>query len=1024
MSANNLQQSKNRIAPPFLKIFLVLILFLSSIVLIPTSLGFSDLNQNPQDPISYTPSLHVSEELPLFHEKINVIIGKNDSLISVLELNGGEIRTPFDLSSSELVLVNQLDFIVNNQSSFSKIWTNPLWQFPDGLVIRLTARTQDYNRLISIYRFVDNIIRNFYGVTPGVFNLRSLSSTDTVISLVAPISYTQALEIFQEIFVFEDQVNNGNTISLMGDLLSQSPAVYAFGYSIQKRLGSISRLTKSVLIGVENKIPHNGDQRSFNLEDVFGAALIPNSHALLTNFAFHVPFLVNITYMNPLPDNMGGTATGSFEWILKYLTIISHPSFNLDVIYYPFTYDDFIFPRITVSNSYSDFKLENDGVLNMTYTINNTGTDTAFNTSIVLPIPFELGVFVQEGLVIPVLKETIQINESFTSYVELKISYSVYSFSIPIIDIQGWYENSSTLMPERWLDENIIELNEYVSIHCSNGISSDLLFAIETHIIPILEIGIDEIMADFGYYEPLIVDSLKTAATESYEIAFEAFYENKTIFQFSSSDFIYNSNPYGGYLEHVIPQIEVDETLETSWTIFNIPTSADRYGGFSWDLKTVSYDEYIVFQTSERDYKDFMLSVFAAIDSAGRFLSVHDPITGVFVSLGSRYQYADSLGRKYFGLTNGLNLQIGDDEAVLESILNMNSTIYRVGDEVPFSLDITNLGTIEAYDIHVDIVNLKLNYLWLPTDVVVVKSFDIDQINAGEHIKIDFSAYANSYIGLNTYVAIISFISDKDQVATEVIDLWTGQPVPWEYSGETTNVITSTLTFGVLFPPLLLEDELRPSFPLPEITTSNNYEIDQEKRELLLEYEITNTGLSSTDLTLYQVFPKGQGDLEYLNCSLIQGDTIITLEPVISTKGDYYFINYVNITLEPGDKILVEARLSNISEDFTIPPIIIKYYSIYQIHTTDFATTNSQTEVNTANPASLYVKASPSTVIEGGQNQFIWSSFSPVIHINLPFSSEYERIIFSSLPWLYPVISTAILGGLILIAMIISRTRK
>ena len=1025
MSDHNLQHSKNRIAPPFLKKLMVLILVLSSIVLLPNTLSVANLDNITNSSANGELKYYTTEDLPLAQEKVDVIVGKNDSLITMVELKGGKVRIPFDLSRTELALVNQIDFLVSNQSSFSKIWTNPLWKVPDGLVIRITARTQDYNKLLSIYQFIDGILRNNYGVISALFNLNSISETDTVFSLISQISYEQALTIFQEIFVFEDQSNDGNIISIMSNLLSEAPSVYAFGFSIKKRLGTINQITRSIVFGEENMIPNDGFVRNFHLYNIYGEKFIPDKNALLTTFSFHLPFLVNITTITPPPDNVGSTATGSFDWILKFVTTTIYPIFDLEIVYSPFNYADFIFPRVTIANSYSDFQLENNGILNMTYSIENTGTDIAYNTTVILPVPRELQAFIQEGLVIPVLKDTIQINENFSSFIDLRINYNMYDFMIQIADIKGWYENTTTLAPERWLDIDVYDISEYVSIHCTNGISSDMLLAIEKYLNPIIvsyEIG--ELVDNMDVVEPILIDSLSSALEEAYGVILEAFYENKTIFQFDSSDFNFNTNLFGGYLEYILPQLDVNDTKEVSWTIYNIPTSADRFGAITRQINTAGSVEYTVFQTVEHDYKELLLSVFAAIDSAGRFLSTYDAVTDAFVSIGSRFHYTDSSGRLYFGLTNGLNLQIGDDEAVLESILTLNSTVYRVGDSLPFSLDITNFGTIDAHEIHVDIVNLRLNALWLPTDVIVVKSFDIDSIGIGEHLKIDFSINANSYIGLNTYVALISFTSDQDQISTLVVDLWTGEMIPWKYSGETFNILTSTLTFGILFPPEYLENELRPSFPVPEIIISSDYEINEQNRELNLNYKVANEGLSITTLSLHQVFPKDQGELEYLNCTLVTNDNTIELEPTIVTRGDYHLISYTNITLEPGDYIIVEAQLRGIEEEFIIPPLIVNYSSLYQIQTTDFRISDNQAEADQAISTNLKVKNSPSTVSEGNQNQFIWSSFSILIHIDLPFSSESEQILFSSLPWIYPVLSTALISSLLLIAIVISRNRK
>ncbi len=1021
MSAKNLQHLKNRIAPPFQKILVVLILFLSSIVSTPILVGGFSSNTSSVN----AASSKVDGTLILLQEKMDVFAGKDDSIITSLELNGGLVRTPIDLSRSELSYVSQIECVIANQSAFSTVWTNPLWKYPDGLVLKITLRTQDYERVRQIYQFLNNVVLQFYNVSLGIFNINHPNLIETVLYMVSPITYSQALIIFDDVFKVDYDEENGNSVGLIESMLKDSPAVYAFGFSMVKRLGVITKITRSVVVAQENKIQVVGNQRLFNLSFILNSPLKPKANAIISKFSFSLPFMANITSVSPQPDNIGSSFTGSFEWVLKHLTTTIYDSFDTEIIYRPFTFDEFVFPRVSVAASYSDFLLENNGILNMTYNVTNTGTDKAYNTSIIFPIPEEVELIISEGLEIPVLKDDLIIDEVLNSEITLNIHFFSYSIEMLILDIQGWYENTTTLSLERWLDNATIELDEYVSIETTNGISEDLYNAIIGRIIPLLDIyDIQEIAMNFLYYEPIITEQLQYAIQDAYNIVFNEFYENKTIFQFSSPNFHYTTNIFRGYIECLIPELEVNETQEVYWSITDIPTSADRFGVFSILLPN-GVQDYASFRTVESDYKTLLLSIFIGLNSAGRFLSIYETITDSFISIGSRYQYFDSHGRDYYGLTNGLNLQFGDDEAVLESILNTNRTTYRVGENIQFTLDINNLGTIGAYEIHIDIVNLKLNYLWLPTNVLVVKSFDIDTISAGESINQEFSIEANSYIGLNTYVAIISFVSDFNQPAEEIYIPWIDTAVPWIYSGETTNIITSTLTFGILFPPISLENVFRPSFPVPEIEASSDYSVDESTRSMYVRYEIENEGLSATDVEIMQVIDMGSATIYEINCSLVPetGDEQV-LAPIITSKEDFYLIDYASTTLQPGDKIVIEIRFSDLAEDFIIPPILINYNSIYEIHATDFQSSEDVYGIETINLTSFSVRNSPSNVSESEQTDFLWFSFSSVIKINLPISEKFDRVLFSSLPWTYTIISTGILSGVIVIVIIVSRLRK
>ncbi len=1024
MSTQKLLPFKNRIAPQYLKTILVLSLFLSSIVLSP--LGIISLPED-QESVHSEALEAISKDLierQLIQEKIDVLVGKEDSILVSLDLEGGNIEVPFDLSSLIYSSISQIDFIVAEQSSFAEVWTNPLWQFPDGLIVRITARTMNRDILYTISAEINSLIEQMYGVSLNLYDVQKISSTEVMISLMAPLVDFNIISVFQEIFAPYDDSQYGNMVSLIGNLLSQSLPIYAFGYSLKKGSGGISRITRRAIVALQDGVVRNGELRTFDVSESLGVNIDPNPSALISRFTFNLPFYANITDISLQADNVASHLTGSFEWVLKFMTDVRYSAFDFELSYYPFSASDFEFPRVFITNSYSDELLEESGILNMTYTVQNLGTAPAKDTTIVFPVPPEFKALQEEGITIPVLNDDLKVNESFSSYIELEVQYASYGFSIPILDVQGWYDNTTTLSPASWMDNETIEVNEYATIYCSNGISGDLFEAVSARIQPIIdETDILDLVIN-PYYHTLILSELAMAVEDAYDIVYEKFYYEKPMFNFSSNDFVPIDSFDSNYLVATIPYLGINETYETFWMIDDIPTSNDKFGAFSFSIETSGPTDYAVFKTTESDYKNLMITLFASMDSGGRFLSNYDASINAFISTGSVFQYSDSKDREYYGLTNGLNLQLGDDEAVLESLLYSEESIYRVGDHLSFTLNISNFGTIPATDIHVDIANIRFNYLWQPADVVLVKSFDIDQINADENLSREFSISANSYIGLNTYVAIISFISDKDQPSTEIENPWTGTTIPWIYGGEAINVITSTLSFGILLPPVSLENQPRPAFPLPEITINYDYSLSSNNETAYIEYEIINEGMSPTNVSVNQLLDLNEYTLEAVNCTYMHEGVETTLVPITSPSMTLTHVSFANITLYPGDSLVIEEAFTDLPSNFTIPPLIIKYNSIYEIITTDFASIENSEDSSTDSSVLLFLNLSPATVTERDQNLFPWTSYSPIIYIHFPVSDKYDRISFSSLPYIYPLISTAVLAGVIVIAMIISRLRK
>ena len=1023
MSIKKLLRLRNGIAPNYPQTILVFIIFLSSVLFSPNNLVSSNFAGNYGG--SQIQPL-VIEEIAFYQEKLDLIAGRDNSVIASLELNGGQIETPFDLTSTALSPVTQIDFIISNQSQFSNVWSNPLWRVPDGLVVRIKTRTTSSSRLVEISNNIINIVEWNYNLNLSLYSVQSVSYTETLISLLAPITPEVTLSLFGDIFSPYDTLHYGNIVVLMKEAINQSPDIYAFGYSLQKSLWSVNKIVRGAMVSLADKIYLNNGIYTFNLENAFGDTIAPNPEAFISRTSFRIPFIANITSINPLPDNTGANLTGSFEWLLKYsndINDIRYPNFNAEISYHPSSLADFTYPQVVVTNSYSDQVLEDEGVLNMTYSATNIGTAVALNTSIKMPVPPEFVSLILNGAEIPVMKDDLTINESFSSYIYLDIDY--LSYDIPILDIHGWYQNTTTSQLERWQNDTEIILDPYATIYCSSGLSSDLYYEIEREIKPYIEsVGSLTIISNLAHYWPIIQNMLTSAVNNTYNTVFSSFYEYKTLFQFESADFSFTHSVFGDYLESTIPSLDVNKTVELSWQITNIPTSSDKFGAFSVHTEYSEFYEYAIFQTVESDYKDSMLTLFAVINSAGRFLSTFDEVTNSFISLGSRYSYSDVTGREYYGLTNGLNLQIGDDEAVLESSLTLEESIYRVGEQINFNLNITNFGSLDAYDIHVDIVNLKLDFLWQPTGIVKVKSFDIDTILIGEELSHEFSIIANSYIGLNAYIALISFTSDKDQGIVEIVNPWTGNIIPWIYGGEARNLISSTLTFGILLPPPLLENQAKQAFPLPEISIESAFEINEEDSSLYLHYEIENIGMSPTNISLFQFID--QTLLDSFEANVIYIHNEVETELIIETSVEFgsVKVTYATLTLHPGDKIIITITGTNLPDNFTVPPLIVNYFSLYEILTTDFQSIETQEDPSTTLENPLSLKLSPSTINEDPQNYFIWSTFSCIFTINIPISDIYEKITYSSLPLLYPLVSVAAITITLSIAMIVSKIRN
>ncbi|UJG42992.1 MAG: hypothetical protein K9W46_11520 [Candidatus Heimdallarchaeum endolithica] len=1012
------------IAPSSLKRYIALLLL--SLMLFSSPLLARGL-ANSSNPRALS-SINVSS--PLYQEKLSFIAGKNDSLLASLSLKGGNMDFDMEIPSSILYKIKDLSLIVSNQTFFQDVWTNPLWRYPNGLNILFTINSQNPTVVENAIHDIMTIINNQYNVSSIVYSINSFNEGETKVSIFSFIDFFLQKEIFTDIFGINETVSNGNFVSLFHSQLLKRPSVYAFGFYLFLRNGKIQYLTRKAFVFIKEKIPVVNNERLLELSSILGTSLMPNTNALYSNIDIRFPFLANFTLVRPFPTNVAPKLSGLFQWVLKTPLFVIFPTFNASLHYYLSVEDSAKFPRVIITNSYSDTLIEENGIFKMNYEVENIGNTIAYNTTLFFPIPRELEFYSKENLSVPVLKDEIEINSSFSNEIKLKIDISSLKETDLLLRILGWYQNVSTNALERWNDTTQIPLyGTELTLISEHGFPSDLVDFLLNNVVPVLmNYTIEELYTNID----AVIEKLYESLIYTYNTTFYAFYDMKSIFNYISDDFQIIYTSFGSFLYCIIPEIGVNETIRVNWSIENIPTKYDRVGIFN--LTSEANDDqvikkYAIFQTKNTDYHTLLISKYSEIDSTGRILSDYDEITNSFINIGTRFKYSNINGDEYYGLTNGINIQIGDDEAIIESKLTTSSSVYSVGDNIFLTLNITNRGQIPAYDINIEIANIKLDFLWQPSDIIKLKSLTIDSIAPNESFVRIIQLRANSYIGFNTYIAFISFVSDKDQSGVEVTDPWTNQTSVWTYGGETKNIVTSTLVSGLLIPSQSFVNKSRPSFPLPEVVSNVSYSLSSDNSTVTVQYEISNTGLSEANVSITQF-------LDNSTYSSLESVEIrksgASYNYVVSSYLTYIKLNLIEqVTLLPGEKVTITETYSIKNTKLVLSPLQIEYYSLYEIMTTDFQSDYTDLGEESTVFVSEYLHFSPLNATESDQAKFKWSSYSDSIDIDLPPIEEEPTtnfvVTFPEIHFMFIVVSVGTATVVVSIFSIISailRKRK
>ncbi len=968
-------------------------------------------------------------------EKIDFLLGRNDSAIVKLEHTGGSVLLPLDLTTLKYRYVDKITLVVAKQSEYAHVWENPLWQFPDGLSIIIQIDSTSPSIVDSIQNEVKEDIFEAYNIHLFKFNEKITVQEKTIIGLIGSISEAKTLQTYADMFSTNAVREDGNIEGVFYEHIKNNSMIYAFGCTITMgKNRETTKLSRSAIISILGKIEQEIEKKTFTISNVLGEKIVPKASSLISKVTLKIPFYGNITNVSPVPDNVAAQLTGNFEWVLKTTGFQRDGAFDANLSYIPGEKNIQNYPKVQVNNFYSDSLLNEEGVLNMTYTAENIGDKDAINTTIRFPMPEELDQLITKDEIITVMKDGINVDPDVSSNLTLIINvdsdtYSYkYDGEFRILDIEGWYKSNDTLF--RWdKSTSNMELVQddsiNVSLSCSNGLPSDFAEGLETSVIPWIEEQTEDLAAFIVNFEQNM-DELLTKLFETtnytYQTVFDSVYENKPIFQYDSEDFEYYAGTYQTYLEVLIPRLKVNETKTITWSLSNIPTINDEFGVFTLFGRKSEENDYLVFRTVKSDYKTLMQVNFAKNNITGRYLSKYNKEIEKFISIGSRYRYLDENGYEYFGLTNGLNLQLADDEAIIHSKLTINETMYTIGDQVNFNIQLANSGTITATGIRIDIKNIKLDYKWEPIESKVIKTLSLEQLDAGDAINYTFTLRANSHLGLNSYMAYISFTSEEGQEPIEVTNPWDQETYTWVYGGEAEHIVTSTLALGLLIPDQVSE-QIGSSFPLPEIRVS--YGIEQMDNTVKLEYSITNEGESNTSVTVSQIFSKlNFADILNMYCTFngVNNNNSEQIIPVNTTLSDgSIHVQYIsNYELLPNDSISIKIKMKTYEEDIEITPLIVEYVSLYEILETDFS---SDKENEVFNP-SLCLRVDIKSITESSQSSYGWTVFSSTIIIKPSSDLEDFTIVRDTLPMIYPIFSSLLITGIVVLVATISITRR
>jgi hypothetical protein len=401
------------------------------------------------------------------------------------------------------------------------------------------------------------------------------------------------------------------------------------------------------------------------------------------------------------------------------------------------------------------------------------------------------------------------------------------------------------------------------------------------------------------------------------------------------------------FLHAVIDELPAGATDELWWGIENMPAEVDKFALPKFTLETVTttpggFESRAGNITSyEFNYLDVMQYFFALMDFHARPMSWYyrdaasTPIdlhaipslqygNQFAASIGMKFTYEDDNGFGYWGMSNGLNLQLADDEAVLISTTELDKQVYFVGDEYTATVDVENIGNIDATNVHVYLVHARLGMHNNLVDVDVFYEEHIGTVAAGTTESVSYTDIAVSYVGYHPILAIITFESDADHEVEEVTDFFNIGVDEWIAGGHTYEWTTSTLTGAILLPPT---DNLVPAFPQPQLEFDIDVAIVSVTPTFQFTYDvtITNVGDAATDIAFIQYYNDTELTLEDYASSQVGNVLKNSLVPIGNLR-------VTGIHLEPTESVTISMTFTvteGVYEIMMAPPIAL-YDSRFQ----------------------------------------------------------------------------------------------
>lgn len=831
---------------------------------------------------------------------------------------GGTVELPFDVTSYSNL--EGMNLIVANQKAWQTFSQKRFWDVADGASLMLVFRGLSTSDSLTQGDNIAAMIETAYNFSLTlVFGEWEANQQISILVYLGRIADESVFNSFTDDFTSYVS-NDGFGEGITSSVLNNAP-VKAMGISLIKGRYLSMQPTLDLIPVLECAwIDPDGLERDGTVIDMNLLNIMPDltevsgaSNALASVVRMDLPYVVDVLEIDPETDNMYPHLKGNFMWVVKVdLPLIWERDLTYDDIFvsYDLNLTDMkSYPKVIGELSLNT-SLPFNGGQDIEYLFNweNTGTEIAYNVTL------SYGEFAYDdldGFSLLVENPDLTFDEDKIIYynnTDGYISDTLVSGS-DIFTIKGWFYNDTSLT---WL-------------------------------------GAGE------YYPDENLDYLLSLA-----------YTEQTFLHLDTGDFeITNLTDVEDHftLTTVIDELAPGENVTKSFAIRDLPTGTVNIYN-STEVNSTSFTIFVQDSPNWEDYFTILLRMHGS--------SLHIPEDQVTWTnwfsqevVGSAFVYTEADGTEYMGLTNGLVIQVYDDEAVLVGKVSLDKDVYRFGENVTFTLELENIGNADAIDVdyqfyHAFVTDdLELGYI----HEIPGSEGTIPLIAAGETVSVEYTEIATTNIGLHPVFAVFGYTSDEP--GTDPRDV--PADLPWYltegmepaqilffeyvvYSKPIFNTtrhdaVISSMDFGLVLPPPSKEGTTQPTYPTPEVeVTTELIGLTNDTKvgdELTLRTTITNVGDEATNIIYIQRIPDSLGFVADTDSVTVDGVEVSYDKAWINPQfgmtmgiiaGDLNANEAIGIPLDVNETMIVEVTVViNTNGEVFIPPAEIRYNSAYNM---------------------------------------------------------------------------------------------